>query len=135
MMHPDPSDLGLVQDGLELVAEEYRHLGLITEISSEVGEQGVCHYEIQLGSVDEASGVGQECITGTNGFGSELQVFLKLVHLIEIEPLVNHPSERFREIALVVLCLNDSDLQWLHRFDAEEVETEAPPDDDLHHQG
>jgi len=45
-----------------------------------------------------------------------------------------HPSERFREIALVVLCLNDSDLQWLHRFDAEEVDTEAPPDDDLHHQ-
>jgi hypothetical protein len=72
MMHPDPSDLGLVQDGLELVAEEHAYLGLITEISSEVGEQGVCHYEIQLGSVDEASGVGEELFTGTNCLGAEL---------------------------------------------------------------
>jgi len=72
MVHPDPSDLGLVQDGLELVAKEHAYLGLITEISSEVGEQGVCHYEIQLGSVDEASGVGQELFTGTNCLGAEL---------------------------------------------------------------
>jgi hypothetical protein len=48
MVHPDPCDLGLVEDGLELVAKEYADLGLIAEVSAEVGEQWIGHYEIQL---------------------------------------------------------------------------------------
>jgi hypothetical protein len=41
VVHPDPSDLGLVEDGLELVAKEYADLALVAEIAAEVGEQGI----------------------------------------------------------------------------------------------
>jgi len=72
MVHPDPSDLGLVEDGLEFVAKEYRHLGLIAKVAAEVAEEWIGHDEIELGAVDEAAGVGEELVTGTNGLGPEL---------------------------------------------------------------
>jgi len=43
--------------------------------------------------------------------------------------------EGFCEVALVVLCLDDADLERSDWGDAEEVEAESPADDDLHHQG
>ena len=69
MVHPDPCDLGLVEDGLELVAKEDADLGLIAQVSAEVREQGIGHDEIQLGLVDEAAGVGEERFTGSYGLG------------------------------------------------------------------
>jgi len=121
MVHPDPSDLGLVEDGLELVAEEDADLGLIAQVSAEVGEQGVGDDEIELGLVDEAAGVGEECFAGADGLGSELQVGVKLAHLLNTDALVNHPAEGFGEIAAIVLGLDDPDLQWPDGCDAKEV--------------
>jgi len=72
MVHPDPSDFGLVEDWLELVAKEDADLGLIAQVSAEVGEQGVGDDEIELGLVDEAAGVGEELISGADGLGAEL---------------------------------------------------------------
>jgi hypothetical protein len=48
VMHPDPSYLGLVQDGLELVAKEHADLALVAEITAEVGEQRIGNDEIEL---------------------------------------------------------------------------------------
>jgi hypothetical protein len=72
MVHPDPCDLGLVEDGLEFVAKEYADLGLIAQVASEVGEEGVCDDEVQLGLVNEPAGVGEERFTGADGLGAEL---------------------------------------------------------------
>ncbi len=134
MVHPDPCDLGLVEDGLELVAKEHADLALIGEITSEVGEEGIGDDEIELGLVDEAAGVGEELVVGAGGLGAELQVLLELVHLFDGDLLVCHPAEGLGEIAAIVLGLDDTDLQRFDRSDAEEVEAEAPADDDLHHQ-
>ena len=46
MVHPDPCDLGLMEDGLELVAKEHADLGLIAQVSTEVGEQGISDDDI-----------------------------------------------------------------------------------------
>jgi len=121
MVHPDPSDLCLVEDGLELVAKEDADLGLIAQVAAEVGEQGIGDDEIELGLVDEAAGVGQELLAGADGLGSELQVGVKLAHLLNTDALVNHPAEGFGEVATIVLGLDDPDLQWLDRRDAKEV--------------
>jgi len=72
VMHPDPSDLGLVEDGLEFVAKEHADLALVAEIAAEVAEEWIGHDEIELGAVDEPAGVGEELVPGTHGFGAEL---------------------------------------------------------------
>ena len=72
VMHPDPRDLGLVEDWLELVAEEHADLALIAEIAAEVAEQGIGHDDIELGAKDEPAGVSQECVPGADGLGAEL---------------------------------------------------------------
>ena len=84
--------------------------------------------------MDESAGVGQELLAGADGLGAELQVGVKLAHLLNADALVNHPAEGFGEITTIVLGLDDPDLQRLDRRDAKEVEAEAPADDDLHHQ-
>ena len=72
MVHPDPSDLGFLEDGLELVAQEHADLALVTQVTAEVAEERIGDDEIQLGSVDEPAGVGEELVSGTDGFGAEL---------------------------------------------------------------
>lgn len=72
VVHPDPSDLGLVEDGLEFVAKEDADLGLIAQVAAEVAEQGIGDDEIELGLVDESAGVGEELVSGADGLGSEL---------------------------------------------------------------
>jgi len=76
VVHPDPSDLGLVEDGLELVAKEHADLALVGEVPTEVGEERIRYDDIEFGSVDEASGVGEELVPGADGFGSELKLSL-----------------------------------------------------------
>ena len=135
MMHPDPSDLGFLEDGLEFVAKEDTDLALVAEITAEVAEEWIGHDDIELGFVDEPAGVGEELVTGTNGFGAEVEVLLKDSDVADAHvESFDHPAERLGEIALVVLGLNDPDLEWLHRLYPEEVEAEAPADDDLHHE-
>ena len=58
MVHPDPSDLGLVQDGLEFVAKEDTDLALVAQVTAEVAEERIGHDDIELGFVDEPAGVG-----------------------------------------------------------------------------
>lgn len=136
MVHPDPSDLGLVQDGLEFVAKEDTDLALVAEITAEVGEQRIGHDDIELGFVDEPAGVGQELVACADGLGAEVEVLLKDSDVADAHvESFDHPAERLGEVTLVVLGLDDADLEWLHRLDAKEVEAEAPADDDLHHQG
>jgi hypothetical protein len=48
VVHPDPSDLGLVEDGLEFVPQEHADLALVAEISTEVGEERVTDDDIEL---------------------------------------------------------------------------------------
>ena len=72
VVHPDPDDLGFVEDGLELVAQEHADLALVGEIAAEVGEERVRDDDIEFGSVDESAGVGEEGVAGANGFGPEL---------------------------------------------------------------
>ena len=72
MVHPDPSDLGLVEDGLEFVAQEYADLALVAEVTAEVGEKRIGYDDIELGFVDEPAGVGEELVAGTDGFGPKL---------------------------------------------------------------
>lgn len=76
VVHPDPDDLGLVEDWLELVAKEHADLALVGEVASEVGEERICYDDIEFGSVDEATGVGEELVPGADGFGSELKLSL-----------------------------------------------------------
>ena len=134
-MHPDPSDLGLVEDGLEFVAKEHADLALVAEIAAEVAEEWIGHDDIELGFVDEPAGVGEELVAGTDGFGAEVEVFLEDSDLADAHvESFNDPAEGFGEVTLVVLGLDDSDLQSLHRLDPEEFEAEAPADDDLHHE-
>ncbi len=122
VMHPDPSHLGLVQDGLEFVAEEHADFALIAEIAAEVGEERIPDDDIELGSGDESLCVGQEWVSGADGLGAEVKVLLKDRDVADahVEPL-NDASEGFREVALVVLGLHDTDAEWAHWSDAEEV--------------
>ena len=135
MVHPDPSDLGLVQDGLEFVTQEHADLALVRKVTAEVGEQRIGHDDIELGFVDEPAGVGEELVAGADGFGAEVEVLLEDSDVADAHvESFDHPAERLGQVSLVVLGLDDSDLEWLHRLDPEEVEAEAPADDDLHHE-
>jgi hypothetical protein len=136
VVHPDPCDLGLVEDGLEFVAEEHADLALVAEVAPEVGEERVADDEVELGSGDESCGVGEECVPGADGFGAEVEVLLEGADVIGGH--VESPDdalEGFGEVALIVLGLDDPDAERPHRRDAEEVLAECPADDDLHHQG
>jgi len=76
VVHPDPDDLGLVEDGLELVAKEHADLALVGEVAPEVGEERIGYDDIEFRAMDEASGVGEELVPGADGFGAELKLSL-----------------------------------------------------------
>jgi hypothetical protein len=108
---------------------------LVAEITAEVAEERIGHDDVELGFVDEPAGVGEELIACADGLGAEVEVLLKDSDVADAHvESFDHPAERLGEVALVVLGLDDPDLEWLHRLDPEEVEAEAPADDDLHHE-